>query len=46
VTGLFEDSFDYFRISLPAPGSVTVTLSGCPAGGNVQLGEKTAEDGP
>lgn len=40
VTGIFEDSFDHFRVTLPATGVVTVTVSGCPAGGNVQLGVK------
>jgi hypothetical protein len=40
VTGIFEDAFDYFRVTLPAAGKVTVTVSGCPAGGNVQLGVK------
>lgn len=40
VMGIFEDSFDHFRVSLPSTGKVTVTVSGCPAGGNVQLGVK------
>ncbi len=40
VTGMFEDSLDHFRVNLPAAGKVTVTLSGCPGGGNVQLGVK------
>jgi hypothetical protein len=40
VTGLFEDSFDHFRVNLPSAGKVTVTLTGCPGGGNVQLGVK------
>ena len=40
MSGMFEDSFDHFRVNLPGPGRVTVTLSGCPGGGNVQLGAK------
>lgn len=40
VTGIFEDPFDHFRVTLPSTGQVTVTVSGCPTGGNVQLGVK------
>lgn len=38
VAGIFQDSYDYFSISLPNTGKTTVTLSGCPKGGQVQIG--------
>ena len=40
VEGLLQDGFDYFAVTLPAVGRTTVTLTGCPAGGQVQIGAK------
>ncbi|UCD80042.1 MAG: hypothetical protein JSW26_00995 [Desulfobacterales bacterium] len=40
VEGLLQDGFDYFAITLPATGKTTVTLTGCPRGGQVQIGAK------
>jgi hypothetical protein len=40
VEGLLQDGFDYFAITLPATGRTTVTLKGCPAGGQVQIGAR------
>jgi len=40
VEGLLQDGFDYFAITLPATGKTTVTLTGCPRGGRVQVGAK------
>jgi hypothetical protein len=40
VEGLLQDGYDYFAITLPSAGKTTVTLTGCPPGGQVQLGAK------
>ena len=38
ATGKLQDQYDYYKVTLPATGEVTVTVSGCPAGGQVQVG--------
>jgi hypothetical protein len=38
ITGKLQDQYDYYKVTLPAAGKVTVKLSGCPAGGQVQVG--------
>ena len=40
VEGLLQDGFDYFAITLPGTGKTMVTLTGCPNGGQVQIGAK------
>jgi len=40
VEGLLQDGYDYYAITLPATGQTTVTLTGCPRGGQVQIGAK------
>ena len=38
ATGNLQDQYDYYKVTLPAIGKVTVVVSGCPAGGQVQVG--------
>jgi len=40
LEGLLQDGYDYYAITLPATGQTTITLTGCPRGGQVQLGAK------
>jgi hypothetical protein len=40
VEGLLQDGHDYFAITLAATGKTTVTLTGCPRGGQVRIGVK------
>ena len=38
VTGLLQDQYDHYKVTLPSTGRVVVTVAGCPRGGQVQVG--------